>query len=70
MANIIVHYADGLKSDGHTFTLRETCEVYNALCGRVRELEESLAVPELPTRVREALTQSLTDCKKLVEVFE
>jgi hypothetical protein len=69
MPNIIVHYADGLRRDGHTLTLRETSEIYNALAERANAIKAAL-LPELPERVREALTQSLADCEKLADIFE
>lgn len=66
---LIVRYDDGLNKNGHTFTLQECSEVYNALNDRVSALEAAL-LPELPERTRQALTESLARCKKLVEVFE
>jgi hypothetical protein len=54
---------------GRRMTERETVEVYNALSERCNELRQALDAV-LPDRVREALTQSLALCEKLVEVFE
>ena len=70
MPKILVFSSDtNASGGGRLLDPRECGEIYNALAERVSALEDSL-LPELPERVREALTRSLADCKRLVEVFE